>query len=285
MMLYYGLLSISVILFSSQFLFNRMFQEKCGADLKSSMLFSLLTSVCGFFVLFIINGFKTDFSLFSFLVGILYSLIGILYTFASIKAFEKVNLSAYSVFAMLGGMLIPSVYGIVFNGEEFTLLKALCYILTIFALLFTIDFKEKKSGKVYYALVFLLNGLSGVISVFHQSNTVFRITDSFSFLILARISSALMCIPFCVKHFSSVKKMVTKSSVAYSFGFAAFCGIGNLFVLIALKKLPASVQYPIITGGVMLVSLMISSIRKESISKKNIIATVTAFLSTLLLAF
>lgn len=281
-MTYYILLSAAVILFSSQFLFNQKFQEQCGSDLNASMLFSLLSSICGFAVLFAINGFKTDFSLFSFLMGIAYSAVGLLYTFASIKAFEKVNLAAYSVFAMLGGMLIPSVFGILFNGEEISLLKILCYVFTVAALLFTVEFKGEKK---YYAFVFVLNGLTGVISVIHQSNTVYHIVDSMSFLILARASASIMCIPFCVKHFNSVRKMITKSSVVYSFGFAIFCGVGNLFVLIALKHLPASVQYPIITGGVMLVSLIISIMRKENVSKKNAIATAIAFVSSLLLAF
>lgn len=280
-MAYYILLSAAVMLFSSQFLFNQKFQEQCGADLTSSMLFSLLSSICGFAVLFVINGFKTDFSLFSFLMGIVYSAVGLLYTFASIKAFEKVNLAAYSVFAMLGGMLIPSVFGIIFNGEEISLFKILCYAFTVAALLFTVEFKGEKK---YYALVFILNGLTGVISVIHQSNTAYRIVDSISFLILARASASIMCIPFCAKHFNSVRKMITKNSVVYSLGFAIFCGVGNLFVLIALKHLPASVQYPIITGGVMLVSLIISIMRKENVNKKNAIATAIAFVSSVLLA-
>lgn len=280
----YFILFVSVLLFSSQFLFNQKFQEKCGSDFQASMVFSFVSSFCGFFVLLVVNGFKMEFSLFSFIVGIFYSLVGILYTFASIKAFDKVNLSAYSVFAMLGGMLVPSVYGIAFNNEEITAFKLLCYMFTVLALLFTIDFKDKKTGKIYYALVFLLNGLTGVISVIHQSNTVYHVADSFSFLMLARISTTIMCVPFCLKNYNTVKAMITKETFLYSFGFAVFCGVGNLFVLIALKYFPASVQYPIITGGVMLVSLIISIIRKENVNRKNIYATVVAFLSTIFLA-
>ena len=55
-------------------------------------------------------------------------------------------------------------------------------------------------------------------------------------------------------------------------------------VLIALKHLQASVQYPIVTGGVMIMSLMISLLRKEKISYKNVISTAIAFLSTVLIS-
>lgn len=283
-MQYYLLLSASVILFSLQFLLNQKFQEKFGDGLNSSAVFSLLSSAGGFLVLLLLNGFKLDFSWFSFLIGIAYSLVGILYTFASVRAFNKVNLSAYSVFAMLGGMLLPSIYGIAFNSEAVTLLKILCYTFTAIALFFTVDFRQRKSGTLYYALVFLLNGLSGVISVIHQSITRYPAVDSTSFLILARLSATAMCLPFFLKNYSAVKHMITKSAFVYTLGFAAFCGIGNLFVLIALKHLPASVQYPIITGGVMFFSLIISLIRKEKLGIRNIIATTAAFLSTLMLA-
>lgn len=282
---YYILLLISVLLFSLQFLFNQKFQEKFGSELDASMSFSFLSSVCGIFVLVPLNGFKLDFSVFSFVVGIFYSLVGIFYTYASIKAFGRVNLSAYSVSAMLGGMLLPSIYGIVFSNEGFTFLKLACYLFTIAALLFTVDFKAKKGGAVYYFAVFVLNGLTGVISAFHQSFSACHVSDSLSFLILARISGTLMCVPFLLKRFTFVKNTLSVHGFIYSLCYAACCGVGNLFVLTALKYLPASVQYPIITGGVMLTSLVISLIRRERVYSRNVIASVSAFASTLLLAF
>lgn len=283
-MRYYFLLLISVLLFSLQFLFNQKFQEKFGSELDASMSFSFLSSVCGILVLLPLNGFKLDFSIFSFVVGILYSLVGIFYTYASIKAFGRVNLSVYSVSAMLGGMLLPSVYGIIFNCEGVTFLKFACYLFTITALLFTVDFKDKKSGTLYYFAVFVLNGLTGVISAFHQSFSACHVSDSLSFLVLARISGALMCIPYLSRHFTGIKNTLTRHAFGYSLCYAACCGVGNLLVLTALKYLPASVQYPIITGGVMLTSLAISLIRRERVSPRSIIASVSAFASTLLLA-
>ena len=62
------------------------------------------------------------------------------------------------------------------------------------------------------------------------------------------------------------------------------CSLGNLFVLIALKHIDASVQYPIITGGVMLISLLISLIRREKVTKKEAFASVVAFIASVILA-
>jgi drug/metabolite transporter (DMT)-like permease len=67
--------------------------------------------------------------------------------------------------------------------------------------------------------------------------------------------------------------------------YAACSGIGNLLCLIALTSLDASVQYPIITGGVMVFSTVISIIRKEKPSARTLISAAIAFISTVLIMF
>ncbi len=280
--MYYLMLTFAAFLFSSQFLFNQKFEEQCGSSFTSTMIFSMYSSAAGFFILLIISGFKLTFSWFSVFIATLYAAINILYNIASVKSFEYVNLSAYSVFAMLGGMLLPSVYAIFFLHEPVNLLKILCYFMIISALFFNIDFSHKGRRKIYYIAVFILNGAVGIISVIHQNNTMYA-ADSFSFLMISRIISTLICIPFIVKSNSAFKN-TPKKAIWYCVYFAAFCSIGNLMVLIALKHLQASVQYPIVTGGVMIMSLMISLLRKEKISYKNVISTAIAFLSTVLIS-
>ncbi len=221
-----------------------------------------------------------EFSLFSLLICTFSALSGILFTYASIKSFQTVNLSAYSVFSMLGGMLLPFVYGII-CGESITLMKLLCCGIIGISILLTINSdKDKKGGKLWYLLVFVLNGMSGVFSKMHQVGA--DAVDSESFMILKSIVTVFVCgliLLITEKKFP----LLRKKAVVYSSLFALFCGLGNLFTLISLTHLPASVQYPIITGGTMLFSLIISVFRKESITKKNVIATVLAFVSTILI--
>lgn len=278
--MYYAFLIAAVVLFSFQFLFHQQFENACGSSISASMLFSLYSSVGGFIILFAINGFQLSFSFYSFIIAILYAAVGLLYTGAGMKAFGEVNLSAYSVFAMLGGMLLPSLYGILFCNEPFGCVKALCFTLIGIAMLLGIDFKQKSGKKRYYVAVFILNGMTGVISVIHQQNL--SAVDSFSFLMLTRIITAIIALPFCLA-LPQVFHKTTGKALVCSFGYTAFCGIGNLLVLLALKHLPASVQYPIITGGVMVVSMLISWMRKEKIGRKAVISTAIAFLSTFLI--
>lgn len=271
------MLFAAAALFSLQFLFNKKFEEENGSSLSSSMLFSFLSSLAGLVILFVINGFRVSFSPFSLLWAAAYAVDGILFTVASVKAFSTVNLSAYSIFSMLGGMLLPSVYGIIFCNEQLTLFKALCFVLIAVSVAFTVDFKSRGKGLFYYIAVFVLNGLVGIISVIHQADTL-RAVDSFSFLFLARAVSAAISAGFVIKGTKTTKK-----SVIYSGGFAAFSTIGNLLILLSLKHLPASVQYPVITGGTVVISLFVSILRREKAGIRNIIATAVAFAATVML--
>lgn len=276
------MLFAAATLFSLQFLFNKKFEEESGSSLSSSMLFSFISSLAGLVLLLAVNGFRVEFSLFSLLWAAAYAVDGVLFTLASVKAFRTVNLSAYSIFSMLGGMLLPSVYGILFCNEQLTLFRGLCFVLIAVSVAFTVKLGQSK-GFLLYGAVFVLNGLVGIISVIHQSDTL-RAVDSLSFLFLARAVSVIISAAFCLCIKGTLKR-ITKKSVVYSCGFAAFSTIGNLLVLLSIKHLPASVQYPVITGGTVVISLIISILRREKVEIRNIIATVVAFAATVMIIF
>ena len=73
-----------------------------------------------------------------------------------IKAFTYANLSVYSVFAMIGGMVLPFVYGIM-CGEEFKLIRVVCCVLIAICVTMSIN-KSEHSGRAikYYMAVFFL---------------------------------------------------------------------------------------------------------------------------------
>lgn len=282
-MTYYFLLILSAALFASQFLLNQLFQKFKGSTSADSLLFTLYTSLAGFFIIFIINGFRLEFSAFSAVIALIYSVVNLLYNAASLKSFETVNLSVYSVFSMLGGMLLPSVFGIFYSAEKVTFSKILCFILISAAIFLTADRKAKKSKNAYfyYAAVFILNGSVGVLSVIHQSGA--SAVDSFSFLMHTRLISFLFSAVIYAAKYRAFPR-ITMRPLMCCVAFTTMCSLGNLFVLIALKHIDASVQYPIITGGVMLISLLISLIRREKVTKKEAFASIVAFIASVIIA-
>jgi len=279
----YLLITVASLMFSLQFLFNQQFQKRTGNGIDVAMMFSFLTSVAGMVLMLFINKFHMEFSWFSLCMAAISASSGILYTIAAIKAFETVNLGMYSVFAMLGGMLLPFVYGIAFRSEPLTLPKVLCCILIAAAMMLTVNDRSlgEKKNLLWYGLIFVLNGASGVIASIHQSNTALCV-DSSSFIMLSSIVSIVLCGAWILLR-GRKRCKVDFPAFAASVGYAAFNKVGNLFLLIALLTLPSSIQYPVVTGGTMIFAALISLVRRETFTRRNALALVIAFASAVVI--
>lgn len=280
----YIFLIIADLLFALQFLFNQQFRKRNGEGLDQTFTFSMYTNGISFLILLILNGFKFSINLTSFVIALIYSLVILCYSYSGLKSFATANLSVYSIFTMLGGMLMPFAYGVIFDGEDFSAAKAICVLLIGIATALSFE-KGKGKGKnlKYYFAVFVLNGLVGVLSAIHQSRNG-ETVDSGSFMATVNICTFVICLLY---HLIKNKKvpLLPLKEVGNLSCYAACSGIGNLLCLIALTSLDASVQYPIITGGVMVFSTLISIVRKEKPSAKTLVSTAIACVSTILMMF
>lgn len=280
----YLLLILAAFLFAVQFLFNQQYRRLKGEGLDATMTFSLYTSAISFVILFALGRFQLHITWFSLLIAVLYAAVCLLSSYAGLKAFGTANLSVYSIFMMLGGMLLPFAYGILFANEALSFAKALSILLICAAV--GCSFEKGAEGKNayrFYAAIFILNGLVGVLSKIHLSVAALAV-DSYSFMATIQLALLAMCLLYCLMTRQGIPKPSGKLYLCLS-GYAVCNGIGNLFCQIALTSLPASVQYPIITGGVMVFSTLISLARREPISGKTYLAAALACLSTILILF
>ena len=65
--------------------------------------------------------------------------------------------------------------------------------------------------------------------------------------------------------------------------YGAVNRVANFLLLLSLAHLPASAQYPFVTGGVMIVSTLISFFTPQKPSKKELLAVALAFAGIILL--
>lgn len=280
-MLYYGVLLAAVTMFSFQFLFNGIFEKEYGNGLRAMLVFSAGSSLVGFLILFIINGFKFEFTWFSLLMAFFAALDSVGYTYFSLKSLGRINLSLYSMFSMLGGMILPSVVGILFFNEELTIGKAVCYVLLLGALILSSKKGEKKSGYIYYMGVFVLNGMSGVLSTIFQ-NAPYEKTSAAGYSMLIALTALVMCLVF-LPFVKGNGERLTKKAVVSIGGYGVLCRVGNYLLLIALAHLPASAQYPFVTGGVMIISTVISFFTPKKPGKREILGVAISFAALLIL--
>ena len=280
--MYYGLIGISVVMFGFAFYFNGKYENIKGGGLRATVVFSLISALVGSVILFFMNGMRFEFTPFSFLIALLSAINAILYTFCSLKALGRINLSLYSLFAMLGGMALPFAMGILFFEEGLTLSKILCFATITLALTMTVSKGESKGGFLYYAGIFILNGMSGVLTKLFQASA-FEKTSDMGFSLLSALLSVGICVlalPFLQK---AERSEFSVKAILYAGGNGAFNRVANLLLLIALSHVPASAQYPMVTGGVMIVSTVISAFTANKPTKKEVAAVILSFIGIILL--
>lgn len=277
----YLLLLAAALLFSFQFLFSKIYTRLRGDGAGPAFTFLLISESVSFLFMLVLNAFRLRFSAFSVILGLVYAVDNILFLCCGLRALTVANLSVYSVFTMLGGMLLPSVTGILFYREAVTVPLVLCWVLIFAALLLTL--KKGNSGRrayVYYIGVFLFNGLAAAISKVHQSSDL--AVDSGSFVAIYNLWTAALCLGLYLVKFRTLPRVGLRE-VGCSAGYALCCGVPNLLLLIALTRLPASVQYPIVTGGVMFFSTVMSLLFREKLSRRELLAAGVAFLATVII--
>ena len=279
--MYYGIISISALLFSLVFVFSDKYREKYGSGTDAVLKFTAGSHFAGFIALIIINKFRFEFTPFTAVVAFVAAFDVILFNIFSLRALGKTNLSKYSVFSMIGGMALPFSAGILFFKEELTVGKTVCLLLVALALVFTVEKGDKKGGTIYYIGVFVTNGLYGVINKYFSA-AGFEKTSDAGYSVLIEGITVLLCLILLI--FAKDRIGIVKGKgLFYMGGYGAMCAVGNLFLLIALRELPASAQYPFVTGGVMIISTIYSFFTENKPGKKEIISVVFAMLGILAL--
>lgn len=279
----YMLILLSACLFSLQFWSSSFYSKSYGNTWVASIKFSFYSSFIGLILLLLINRFQFAFSWFSMVIAIIHAGIGLLCGYCGMQAFRHGNLSVYSVFSMIGGMLLPSVYGMAV-GEEITAYKVLCLILLSFAV-YIASPKEKISGKGfrYYIGVFILNGTTGIVTKLHQSQPTLA-TDSASFMM---ISSILTLVFACILLFKYGKNgfALTKKAVFACTTSSLLNTAANFFLMVSLLTLPASLQFPFVTGGTIVFSTLFAFVRKEHVQKREIVGSAITLITSICMYF
>lgn len=271
----------AVIMFGFQFFLNNDYQKKNGSDFLVSTVFTFFSTLASIPVLWAINSFKFEFTWYTLFISVVTAVNMIACIVCGQKALSKINLSLYSIFSMLGGMLLPFFAGILLYDEKLTLGKILCFVIVTAALFFTFRKGQSKKGFIYYSGIFVFNGMSGVLSkIFQESGQAKTSAAGYSLLtavMIVVLTGAIMLF--------NMKKIAlpVKKSIPSLVGCGLLNKIANYLLLIALANVPASVQYPMVTGGVMIVSTALGFFTPEKPSKKEIISLVLSFIGLLML--
>lgn len=283
-MVYYFMLIGAAALFSVQFFFQDKFQASFGTDSKSAAVFSVGTGFGMALLSFFFVGINVKITLFSSIVALVHGTASFLYMLCSLKALKIANLSIFSIFTMLGGMLLPLIYGVGLAGEKLTVGKAICCALVTASVLCTAS--NGKSGKkaiFYYIAVFVTNGMTSVAAAVHQNYPKLNV-DSYSYMVLSSLALMLIGLVYLIFTSKSPKRLALKQ-IGYMSGFSLCSGLGNIILMVSLLYLPASLQFPFSTGAAVVFAAVITLLQGKKMPIREIIAVFVALVSTIFIMF
>ena len=304
-MIDYIFILLAVVCFAAQFAFTKLYEDNVGQSGTGSLVMLVGTSLVGALIFFFATGCKVQFSPISLIWGAVFAIIMIPYYMIGIKVLSLGSLAIYSMFMMLGGMLVPFFYGILFLSEDISIGKILgTVLLTVFIVLQAIwqedasGSKKKGTKKTKYLffilclVIFFINGMTGVVAKAHSISE--GAVDESSFTVIYCAMTALLSLVILL--FSCLKNRKEKAVhikaalrpkpilIMALLGAAAYGG--NFLQLLAADTVPASVQFPLVSGGVIVLSALVSAFCfREKVSKKEWISVAGAFVSTFLFAF
>ncbi|MBQ7386781.1 MAG: hypothetical protein IJW03_01305 [Clostridia bacterium] len=290
MSFYYLLIILSTVMFGASFVCKDMYRRERGSGVLISLEYTFISSAISLVVFLAMNGFRFECTPFILIMGLLSALNGFGFTLCSFKSLGIINLSLYSLFSMLGGMLLPFLQGIIFYSEPVTVANLVCFLLIVAALLLTLEGGERKrGGTVYYIGVFVLNGMSGVLAKIYNTAPFDKgdaATAAVSYSAMAGfislVISGALVLYLRGKKNEDAPAMTLKSNIVCGVG-GVINRVANYILVIALLHVPSSVQYPMVTGGVMIFSTLACFVLKTKPSKREILSVAIAFIALVIL--
>ena len=282
----------SVALIALGFIIQKIYQRATDSSAKSSSAYSLISAALSLLYLIIMNGLTLEITAYSAINATLRALCGLAYTVIGFKIMKEGSVAYYMLFLMSGGMLLPAIYGWIFLREPVLPLHLIGVLIILFALVLSNLGEEKPKPKVILMclMVFVLNGFVSIFSKLHQVCTDYEIVSTAAYAALGTLASLITSFGLLV--FSNLKSSkkdndsLQKSRFNYKalliIPIASVIGvISSLMQLECAKTLPASMLYPIITGGTVgLTGIFAAVLFKEKLSKRGLVGVILCVLGT-----
>lgn len=196
--------------------------------------------------------------------------MAVLFTFFAVR---EGSLSFTSL-ATSYSLIIPTLSGLVLYEES---VSKFFYVGLVTLLVSLVLINEYKDGKkftfkwiVYVLLAFIGNGMCSTVQTYQQHVFDGKYKSELMIIALLTVSSVLVIISLC-KERKDIKECISKGSV-YMFLYGIKVALVNLLVMVLSRKMNVSLMFPLISGGGLIVTSLISIfIYKEKLTVKQYI--------------
>ena len=255
-MQHYKLVILATVLLAVAFAFQKRYQQKQGTDLKVGLTFNAVVGLVTAILFWGVNGFAVKFSFYAIIMAACMSICLLSYTILGFKVLKEGNMAFYTMFLMTGGMVVPYVWGVLFLNESLSVLRVLGLLIIVAAIILSNCSTVKSTpGTLGLCIViFFLNGGCSVISKLCQIPGAYGVVEATEFVMWTGITRFLLCSAVLLilkfkTHQENGEKSDFRAVLPIIVGSAVVSGISYMLQLIGAANLPATVLYPIVSGG------------------------------------
>lgn len=287
----YLLVLLADALLAACFMVRKFYQNLTDGTTESGVNFSILSAVATIFILIVTSGFTISFTWYSALMAVLGSACCLAYTVLGFKIMSEGSVALFTLFLMSGGMLVPAVWGWLFLDEQPEFLHLLGVAVIFASIILNNLGSDRPSAKVLLlcVAVFVLNGFVSVFSKLHQANTVYEKVPTVNYAMLsAAVSLVTALVLRLLLSLKNAKRTRAPHKpkllpLAVVFLYSLISTFSSLLQLESAKTIPASMLYPMITGGsVALTGIFALLFFGEKLSRRGWIAVAMCSLGTCL---
>lgn len=310
-MQYYIMIFVSVVLLALQFSTNKTYQLKYGDSAEASLRFTCLSGFLTsalFLVLTIAMGEEIRITGYSVLSASLIALLCCIYTFIGFKILSFGSMSVFMMFLMLGGMMLPFLFGIAFLNEPVSVFRIIGVVLLAVSMIFPVISRDQRGGLIFALLcllVFVLNGSVSILSKLHQINETYETCGTNMFVCINNLMNGVFSgigylfirIGNKSKNESTAPEKQAAEKSASSIlaklplpiiiaANSVFSGVSYMLQLVGATNVPASMLYPLITGGSVVLSALAGYVFfHEKPNRNTAIGLLLSFAATFLFLF
>jgi drug/metabolite transporter (DMT)-like permease len=286
----YLFLALACTLFSVQFLFTKGFSRRASSEAHVGLWNGCVVSLCMALYLLPMNGFRVELTPAAGLIALLFALCAVTMSLCNIPAMRLGNMAVVTTYMLVGGMVLPFGYGVLWLHEDCSPLKLIAIAVLILAILPNLlGSKDNAQGSaprsrgktiLFHGLclvLFTLNGMTSVLSTMHSLHE--NKISSGGFTLLGALCQFSMTLLILVGYaiyrrakgesgaarstFVEVTKTLPTTTralltlLAFGFCFAVCNGVANIFSQESLAAgMPSSVQFPVISGSVIVLTAL-----------------------------
>ncbi len=286
----YLYLALTCTLFSVQFVFTKSFSRRAGSAPHVGLWNGCIIALLMFCYLVPLNRFAFAFTPAAGLLAFLLAVCAITTSLCNIPAMRLGNMAVVTTYMLVGGMVLPFVYGVVALEEDCPPLKTVAIVVLLAAIvpnLWQTGGRRSATGTrsvgktlLFHGLclvLFVLNGMTSILTTIHSlhqnriASGAFTMLTALCQLALAALVLVSYAVILRVKGDRSALRTVfvdvTAASpatakalgvlAAIAFGYALCNGVANVFSQESLAAgMDSSVQFPVISGAVIVMSAL-----------------------------